>query len=319
MASFREDYHQKYDENNISRRSVDWRDSGIVIDDDQKFNSIDAICDIKSSNSTQSECCLPERIVLDQDDDGDTILHLAVVGCTPEKVKDLIKICDLNVINNMMQTPLHVATMVNRPEMVDVLIKSGARLNVHDRRGNTPLHLACQKGFKDIVILLLDAAKEGLIADKVTVDHHLDVTNFDGQTCLHSAAIHNMSDIIEILVNRYDANLNSRDSRSGATIMHRAIQNLNVGLVEFISSLGKHCNQADFSGRRPLDTLRIISQSKLDKFQQEKFILVEKLVNDRIQLCIEQNGCCRSNKRMINEILDSSSSSDYSDSDSDMS
>lgn len=330
---------QHYDhKSNLSRRSVDWRDSGIVIDEDHRpFNSFDAAsCEFTSDQPTATpttapastninSCCPLQQVIgYDHDDDGDTILHLAVVGFALNKVKDLIKICDLNAINNMMQTPLHVAVLANRPEMVDLLLRSGAKLNIPDRRGNTPVHLACQKGLVEILIIMLESLtqadklpREGLLV----LEQHIESTNFDGQTCLHLAATNDQRNIIELLVNKYNANLDCLDSRSGETIMHKAIKKFNLGLVAFILSLDKHCNRADYSGRRPLDYIRKLQESRLDQVQSEKMHVIERLVTDRIRLCIEQNGCClaSASNNGDEEILEtSSSSSDYSDSDYDL-
>lgn len=339
------------DKANLSRRSVDWRDSGIVIDDDHQFNSFDVICaDFASSASGKSCADLATNnssfsissSLDNQDDDGDTILHLAVVGFTTDKVKDLIKICDLNAINNMIQTPMHVATMANRPEMVDLLLAASAKHDVHDRRGNTPLHLACQKNHSDIVWILLnyvkshhrtqeepDATSAVINAPTKTgtttnsLKRYIEMTNFEGQTCLHLAATHNWQNVIAMLVQNFDANLNCKDSRSGDTILHKAISGFNVELVKFILQLEKHCNDTDFNGRSPSDTIKLLRESRLDSKQLEKLLIIEQLVNERIKQCSAQGGCCASslgNKNRINcEILDpSSSSSDYSDSDSDM-
>lgn len=333
---------------NLSRRSVDWRDSGIVIDEDHQFNSFDVICgdftstlsgrsyiELAPSNlSTQTNSSSFEKIVQDQDDDGDTILHLAVVGFPLDKVKDLTKICDLNAINNMIQTPMHVAAMANRPEMVELLLEAGARYDVHDRRGNTPLHLACQKNHSDIVWILLSFIKrlsqsESSTFNGATSEHsstlkrYIEMTNFEGQTCLHLAATHNWQNVIATLVQKFDADLNCRDSRSGDTILHKAISSFNVELVRFILQLGKHCNKPDFNGRTPSDTIKLLRESRLDKTQLEKLVVIEQLVNERIEQCANQDGCCAPLTSTINqfnhEMLDpSSSSSDYSDSDSEM-
>lgn len=327
-------YGHHFDKN-ISRRSVDWRDSGIVIDEDFRFNSIDAICDFSNNSETSTSQftnqCPIGRIVYDQDDDGDTILHLAVVGCTLEKVRDLIKICDLDAINNMMQTPLHVATMANRPEMIELLLNSGAKFDAHDRRGNTPLHLSCQKGYRDITAIILNFITHQPTEqnNQQILIRHLELTNFDGLTCLHLAALHDRREIIELLVNNFDANINCQDSRSGDTILHKAIIGFNVELVGFILSLNKHCNQSDFSGRKPLDTIKLLQESSIDQCQFELLAKAKKLVEDRITSCVQSNGCCAMNitsnsestKNTCNGILDSSSSSssDYSESDSDMS
>lgn len=329
-----------------SRRSVDWRDSGIVIDEDQHFYSFDnASRDLglpinlpasnpnkesqeQSSRDQHQNASLLDikyNSALDHDDDGDTILHLAVVGCTVRKVKDLIRVCDLNAINNMMQTPLHVAVMASRAEMVELLITSGAKLDVHDRRGNTPLHLACQNGHKDIVVLILDSLPKHnqTTDDKPNLQQQINTTNFDGLTCLHLCALEDKRDIIKLLVNYYDADLNCQDSRSGETIVHIAINKFNHDLVAFILSLDKHCNYPDYSGRRPLDTIKILKNSCNNPCQLKTLSQIEQSVLNRIKTCVEQNnGCCflEQLERLNNPILDSSSSSsDYSDSDFEMS
>lgn len=311
---------QAYDKS-TPRRSVDWRDSGIVIDEDfLHFNSISALSNNSSARiSTQSAACPLEKIAFEQDVDGDTILHLAVVGCTLDKVKDLIKICDLDAINNMMQTPLHVATMANRPEMVQLLLASGAQLGIHDRRGNSPLHLACQKGSMEIAEIILDYVLESTSDNGLTLKHYFKQANFEGQTCIHLAASNNKLDILEVLVNKYNADPNCQDSRSGETIMHKAISKLDVKLVEFIVRLKQHCNQADYSNRKPLDTINILFNSKLDQSQVDKLASIHELVAERIRLCKEQNGCCIIDEGSLSDCSSSSSSnSDYSDSDSDV-
>lgn len=310
-------------EGNISRRSIDWRDSGIVIDDDFQFNSIDYGSTFLNSSRGEN---IDRNINYLEDEDGDTILHLAVVGCTVEKAKDLIQMCDLDAINNMIQTPLHVATMANRPEMVELLLNSGAKPNVHDRRGNTALHLSCEKGFKEIASIILNfiARISEETRNCLTLKQFIELTNFDGHTCLHLAALNDKREILELLVNEYDANLNCQDSRSGETILHKAICMFNVDLVAFIVGFKKHCNQSDYSGRKPLDTIRLLQDSRIDKTQFGLLVCAEKLIKDRIITCGEQNGCCFAG---ITESVDSppspssssSLSSENSESDSDMS
>jgi len=297
----------------ISRRSIDWRDSGIVIEEDQQFSSVDAIFDpdAKKPSLPANDSSLKEASY--QDDDGDTILHLATVGFTLNQVKDLIQICDINAINNMLQTPLHVATLANRPEIVELLLSSGARLNVHDRRGNTPLHLACQNGLKQITCIMLDAVSNRATPDLLSLDQHIESTNFDGETCLHLAASRNEIEIVEMLVKKYNANLAIQDSRSGATILHKAIIDFNVERVESILKLETHCNRADFAGHKPSDTIKMLRNSRLTQSQLSRLVLIEKLVSDAIKQCIGHNGCCSLNDDIL---VRSSSSSECSDSDS---
>jgi len=297
----------------ISRRSIDWRDSGIVIEEDQQFNSVDAIFDSDTKKPSLPANDSPLTEAGFRNVDGDTMLHLAAVGSTLNEVKDLIQMFDVNAINSMLQTPLHVATLANRPEIVELLLSSGARLNVHDRRGNTPLHLACQNGLKQITCIMLDAVTNCVTSDLLCLDQHIELTNFDGETCLHLAASRNEIEIIEMLVKKYNADLAIQDSRSGATILHKAIIDFNVERVESILKLKTHCNRGDYAGHKPSDTIKILRNSKLTQSQLTKLVLIEKLVSDAINQCIEHNGCCSLNDELL---VCSSSRSECSDSDS---
>ncbi|GAA3624253.1 ankyrin repeat domain-containing protein [Flavivirga jejuensis] len=48
------------------------------------------------------------------------------------------------------ETPLHLAVYKNAKDMVSLLIKSGANINVKNSEGQTPKEVAIQKGFKEI-------------------------------------------------------------------------------------------------------------------------------------------------------------------------
>ena len=80
-------------------------------------------------------------------------------------VKELID-SDVNVNSvgkNTKKTALHWAATKGRADMALLLLRSGADRKVADKDGNTPLHLACAKGFnqdsdnmaKTILILLM--------------------------------------------------------------------------------------------------------------------------------------------------------------------
>ena len=47
------------------------------------------------------------------------------------------------------QTPLHLATYLSLPLLVQSLVEKGASLEPQDQDGNTPLHVACQQGLFD--------------------------------------------------------------------------------------------------------------------------------------------------------------------------
>jgi len=92
------------------------------------------------------------------DEDGDTPLHLAIIHENFTLTQYLIQLIvgvhmNLDIANNMRQTPLHLAVITRQPHMVQALVAAGASVNFPDRKGNTSLHLAAQR--RDVRILQL--------------------------------------------------------------------------------------------------------------------------------------------------------------------
>lgn len=50
-----------------------------------------------------------------------------------------------------LQTPLHIAVHTNEPGIVKDLVTRGAQLDLVDRHGNTPIHVACRKGLVKVL------------------------------------------------------------------------------------------------------------------------------------------------------------------------
>lgn len=84
------------------------------------------------------------------DEDGDTQLHVAVMQGYTEAVCSLISLVPhpsvLDFQNDLCQTALHVAVLASQPSLARRLVAAGARVDMRDRNGNTPLHLACMQG-----------------------------------------------------------------------------------------------------------------------------------------------------------------------------
>ncbi|MCS7244590.1 MAG: ankyrin repeat domain-containing protein [candidate division WOR-3 bacterium] len=80
------------------------------------------------------------------------------------KVKDLIKKgADINSKNEYGKTPLHIAVENNYEDIVKVLLENKADVNIKDNNGNTPLHIAVMKGNEYIIKeLLKNGANENI-------------------------------------------------------------------------------------------------------------------------------------------------------------
>ncbi|WP_353273595.1 ankyrin repeat domain-containing protein [Wolbachia endosymbiont (group A) of Agelastica alni] len=88
---------------------------------------------------------------------GDTPLHLAAQNNDKSEIVESFLDSDANNINDRTNngwTPLHVAVQGNKPSTVKLLLGRGADIEVKDTCGQTPLDLATQKGYTDIVKIL---------------------------------------------------------------------------------------------------------------------------------------------------------------------
>ncbi|KAI0514745.1 hypothetical protein F5B22DRAFT_610558 [Xylaria bambusicola] len=89
---------------------------------------------------------------------GCTPLFQAVLLCNLKIVAILVaRGCNINTLNGIGQTVLHVAAQNGHVEMVEYLITCGIDLDHQDNGGNTALHFAVINGYEGIVELLVSA------------------------------------------------------------------------------------------------------------------------------------------------------------------
>ncbi|XP_065429655.1 NF-kappa-B inhibitor delta isoform X3 [Chrysemys picta bellii] len=190
----------------------------------------------------------PARL-LHQDEDGDTILHLlAARGLRhfAQAAAEAFKECGrLEIKEHKGKTPLLVAATANQAELVRDLLALGADANAADHKGQTLLHLAATYGFPNVLMAVM--------ASGVLVN--VEARNFEGQTPLHCAVIsHNkalralgigtptperlqeMLACIQALLHM-GADHTSQDIKSSKTVLHLAVQDGNLSLVQFFLQL----------------------------------------------------------------------------------
>lgn len=178
-----------------------------------------------------------------QNDDGDTLLHMAIIQGYMEATFNLIKIAPhsylLNIQNDDGQTPLHLAVLSQQPKIVRRLILAGANPSLRTFHGNTPLHLACTTGDLASVKALIDPINSiekncFLIGEKIQIlSQDLEQRNYNGQTCLHIAASSDQVELVRLLVHR-GADLNAREGLAGRTALHLALQCRCRSVVAFL-------------------------------------------------------------------------------------
>ncbi|XP_060528864.1 NF-kappa-B inhibitor cactus [Cylas formicarius] len=187
---------------------------------------------------------IPWKIYYEQDEDGDTHLHTAVVQGFVEVAQALIRIAPhsrlLDTPNDDAQTPLHLAVVTSQWPVVRWLIVAGARPGPRDINGDSPLHIAARLGDLDCVKAITNPVqpqeREALALGYPPHRYEkcsLNQWNYSGQTCVHVAAIHGHIDVLRHLV-WYGADINAREGLSGYTALHYAVERRDEKMVQFL-------------------------------------------------------------------------------------
>ena len=202
-----------------------------------------------------------------KDEDGDTLLHTALIIQDPELALYFIQMTPcfswLNIKNKISQTPLHLAVLTNQVSLVRRLVIGGADLQSRDKDGNTPIHLACRGNLLNVVKALLEpVCEEDMKQNNYEIPpeamvYNLDIKNYDGLACLHLAALKGHIDMIKTLLH-YGADVNAWAGKSGKTILHEAAWTGNIHVVKFLVSLGRQCdiNARTYDDSTPFDLAR---------------------------------------------------------------
>ena len=166
-----------------------------------------------------------------QDDDvGNTPLHIAAWKCDLELVKLVFESSTVNidsdVSNNDKQTALHIAFGNGHSHIAEYLLtQAKCNPNFKGNHGNTPLHIASRDNFYDIVKLIVENVYN------IMVDVHL--TNNHRQTALHLACKNGHNDIVKFLLSQAKCNPNVKEE-NGDTPLHVASRHGHLECVETI-------------------------------------------------------------------------------------
>ena len=129
--------------------------------------------------------------------DGLTPLHVSCKTGHVEVTRLLLsRGADVAAVDKQLFTPLHYAAVTEHSDCVAALLKYRPDIHMKNNIGNTALDLACQSGDKKSVKLLCDRGAKLSYA-------------IDGSTAIHRAAQHNYHEIVEMLVSRYNWDVNT--------------------------------------------------------------------------------------------------------------
>ena len=118
-------------------------------------------------------------------------------------------------------------------------IRSGTDVNYKDLEGETPLHLASEKGYVTVVKILIDKRADVDIKDKW------------GRNPLHYASKIGHLDIVKILIDRgVDINVKDKWDR---TALHYVSERGHLDTVKLLVEYGACLNSLDKDGNKPID------------------------------------------------------------------
>ena len=173
-----------------------------------------------------------------------------------EIVKLVLSKSDKKYVNTMWRGlyPIHYGAM-NNPEIVDLLVKSGARLDVKDPRGNIPLYYLVRlspnggswaEKDKKSTSLILNAAK-----DKKKL---ISIENNAGYNVFHCACQYcgNNPDFIKYCIDNKLIDINIASSKNGKTALHIACYNGYTRIVNLLLTNNAKVNIKSLDGRTPL-------------------------------------------------------------------
>jgi ankyrin repeat protein len=142
---------------------------------------------------------------------------------------------DVNGIGGIGLPPLQAAIFSNNIRAVKLLLDKGADSNALDQNKCSALSLAVNKGYSDIVVILLQ--------------HRADPEVPCFRTPLAEATVNSRLDIVKLLV-RYGASANGQDEAYRTALMH--VQDINTAKLLLKNGADKTINQRDKEGRTAL-------------------------------------------------------------------
>jgi ankyrin repeat protein len=192
---------------------------------------LESVCDKKNWVAVLSRL---KEIELSREDlevsygnSGQKLLHLLAKNGQLEALNLVLEQqeIEVDVIDNIKRTPLHLAVEHRHLGVVRALVESGANVNAIDRKGHTPIH-----------VLNDGKNKRSVILEAVT-------------DCV--CGKDKPEDIIRFLAEN-GANVDFQD-RNGSAVLHHAAQSGHAGIAKTLVKTGADVNARNKKGDTPID------------------------------------------------------------------
>lgn len=175
----------------------------------------------------------------EQASNGHAAIHSACIKNHIEIIKFLIeKSVYLNIQTSNGKTPLMLSS---NPEICELLVQAGARIDTRDGRDLTALMYAADCGQIEKLKFLCDKGAK------------LNIQDSEGKTALMIACLNGRSDIVEVLINE-SADLDIQSDLGITALMHACSRNnFDIKIIALFIEKGANVNIQDASGKTALE------------------------------------------------------------------
>jgi ankyrin repeat protein len=184
----------------------------------------------------------PKIEINQQDAGGYTALSLAAFVGTTDVVRELVEFDEILVDKSeysASRTALMFAAEGNHCEIVEMLLRRGAKPNLKNSNGATAILRAVEEGSVDVVRVMIDPQWE---VNLFSLDE-------DNRTLMHGAAEYGQTEILQILHEK-GLQVNARDS-IGMTPFHVACKCGRLDTAHYLLEIGADSSINDTHGRTP--------------------------------------------------------------------
>lgn len=213
----------------------------------------------------------------EQDEDGDTVLMKAIIY---EKLAIaryiLLNVvtheAEVNMVNTDRQTALHLAVKTRMKGIVRLLVAHGAAVDVRDKFGDTPLHIACRyvdaAHFVSALTTPLaysETCKRVYVTYK-RIPQDMCLRNYSDESCLGIALKQRNFALADHLIHSCGAELHEDLSqRTGATALHNAVEDNDAIRLLYILNFAKSqqiLNAQRYDGYTALDIATVMQNCR---------------------------------------------------------